>query len=227
MTDTAAIIGAGRLGAAVARRLPADTRIIISDTETEKGRRLAEAVNGTFVPDLAGMGQADLIILALPTPVIKGTVETLLGLAKKGAIILNMATSAQLEPELKQRNPAITVMDAKLIGSARSIENGEPGLVVIDCSNPEQGSRVQQLLRGLCQVEYGDADLVGKISRICSIEAIKAAVAVRKQLRALHVPEEWINIAITSACAGTMQAYVNNDIGPFSQQIARELELAD
>jgi len=227
MAITAAVIGAGRLGSVVARRLPEDTAVIIFDGQPDKGSQLAETVGGAFTPVLAGVAKADLIIIALPAPAVTETVESLLELAKPGAVILNMATSATMTPALRQRNPAVTLLDAKIIGQAKAIDEGEPGIIVVDGADRPTFELVQQQLQGFCQVESGDASLVEPISYIASVEGIKAALAVRRQLRELQVPEAWIKVAVCNCCAGTMQAFANDDIGPFSQKIVRDLALGD
>jgi ketopantoate reductase len=227
MPFRAAVIGAGRLGSVVAQRLPEETEVIVFDIQADKGRQLAETAGGTYASELEGVRAADLIIIALPVSVVDKTVASLLGIVKKGAVILNMATSAKMDPALQAEHPEVTILDAKIIGQAKAIFEGEPGIVILDCANRETFVMVQQQLRHFCRVEAGDPELVETISYIASVEGIKAALAVRRQLRELRIPEEWIKVAISNCCAGTMKAFANDDIGPFSQKIVRDLALKD
>lgn len=47
---------------------------------------------------------------------------------------------------------------------------------------------------------------------------------MRKKLAALNVPDEWIDVAIRTVCAGTMKSYTENDLGHFALELVRKLE---
>ncbi len=224
MSICVAVVGAGRMGTVVARQLPEQTRKIIIDIDAEKAGRLAERVAGISSTDLAGAESADLVAVVLPTPVVNETVEKLLPIVKKGATILNMATTAHIEPETAKKNDAVSIVDAKIIGHAGAISRGEPGIVVIDCSNADRFTMIKGQLPGFDKVVRGEANLVEKINKVGSTEGIRAAVTVRKKLAALNVPDRWINVAIRTVCAGTMRSYTENDLGHFALALVEKLE---
>ena len=105
-----------------------------------------------------------------------------------------------------------------------SISWGEPGIVVVDCNDKRRFNFIKDQLPGFHKVVQGEASLVERINKIGSTEGIKAAVSVRKKLAALNVPDEWIDVAIRTVCAGTMRSYTENDLGHFALELVRKLE---
>jgi hypothetical protein len=135
-----------------------------------------------------------------------------------------MATTFSIDPATAAKRPGITVVDAKIIGHAASMSRGEPGIVVVKSENAEVLSLIKNQLQGFADVVQGDADRVQAVNTIGSTEGIKAAVAVRKQLRTMDIPDAWIDVVIRSVCAGTMKAFTENDLGGFALELAKKLE---
>ncbi len=227
MSITVAVVGAGRMGSVIARRLPPDTKKIIIDTVPAKASELAEAVGGSWSVSPEQAGDADLIALVVPASAVREILEKFQVLVKKGAVILNMATTFSIDPATAAKRPGITVVDAKIIGHAASMSRGEPGIVVVQMENAEILSLIRHQLRGFAEVVQGDADLVQAVNTIGSTEGIKAAVAVRKQLKAMGIPDAWTDVVIRSVCAGTMKAFTENDLGGFALELVKKLESGD
>ena len=224
MSICMAVVGAGRMGSVVAGQLPKSTNKIIIDIDSEKASRLAETVGGVPSDSLESANKADLVAVVLPTPVVNETVEKLLHVVQKGTIILNMATTAHIDPAFLKNKKEIWIVDAKIIGHAMSISRGEPGIVVVDCDDASRFDLIREQLPGFHKVVRGDAGLVEKINKIGSTEGIKAAVKVRKKLSELDVPEEWMHVAIRTVCAGTMKSFTENDLGHFALELVKKIE---
>jgi hypothetical protein len=211
------------MGAVVARQLPGETRKIVIDTDLDTARGVADAVRGTASADLATAAEADLVAVVLPAPAVNATVQRLVGVLKTGAMVLNMATTATVDRSVAAKSRGVLVVDAKVIGHAASMARGAPGILVVKTEDPEVFGRVRQQYPGFSVVQ-GDADLVSAVNTIGSTEGIRAAVNVRKQLRAKRVPEDWIAVAIRTVCAGTMISFAENDLGHFARELAQRLE---
>ena len=224
MSICVAVVGAGRMGSVVAGQLPKRTKKIIIDIDPEKASRLVESVGGIPSDSLESAKKADLVAVVLPTPVVNETVEKLLNVVQKGTIILNMATTAHIDPAILKNKNEIWIVDAKIIGHAMSISRGEPGIVVVDCDDASRFDLIREQLPGFHKVVRGDAGLVEKINKIGSTEGIKAAVKVRKKLSELDVPEEWMHVAIRTVCAGTMKSFTENDLGHFALELVKKIE---
>jgi hypothetical protein len=224
---TVAVIGAGRMGSVVFRQLPSDTKKIIIDTDLAKASELAKTVGGSAAGSLEWAKDADLVAVVLPAPVVNETVAKLQALVKKGTVIINMATTAKIDPAILGMNPENFIVDTKIIGHAMSISKGEPGIIVAKTDNAEVLALIKSQLIGFTDVVRGDADLVPIINTIGSAEGIKAAVAIRKQLRAMDIPDEWITVAIRTVGAGTMKSFTENDLGHFAHGLMKKLEADD
>ena len=224
MSICMAVVGAGRMGSVVAGQLPKSTNKIIIDIDPEKASRLAETVGGMPSDSLESANKADLVAVVLPTPVVNETVEKLLNVVQKGTIILNMATTAHIDPAFLKNKKEIWIVDAKIIGHAMSISRGEPGIVVVDCDDASRFDLIREQLPGFYKVVRGDAGLAEKINKIGSTEGIRAAVKVRKKLSELDVPEEWMHVAIRTVCAGTIKSFAEDDLGHFALELVKRIE---
>jgi 6-phosphogluconate dehydrogenase (decarboxylating) len=224
MTLKVAIIGAGRMGSIVGKQLPEDVEKIIIDTDEAKAKALAEAIDGTYATSLTAAKDADVIDVVLPTPAVNPVMDELSGIAKDGAILMNMATSAFVDEAIRAKNPKIHIIDTKIIGHAMSMSQGSPCYVVVKTDNEEIFKVIASILPGYKKVVMGDADVVGKINSIGSGEGIRAAVTVRKLLKKYNIPRDWEDIVIYTVCAGTMRSYVENDLGHFARELADKLE---
>ena len=77
-----AVVGAGRMGSVIARRLPPDTKKIIVDTVPAKASELAETVGGSWSVSPEQAADADLIALVVPAAAVREILEKLQVLAK-------------------------------------------------------------------------------------------------------------------------------------------------
>ncbi|MEA4892511.1 MAG: NAD(P)-binding domain-containing protein [Peptococcaceae bacterium] len=224
MNLTAAVLGAGRMGSFVGLQLPREVKKVIVDTDEPKAKKLAEEVGGRYFLGLEGVGEADIIAIVLPAPAIPEISRGLLKHAKKGAVIINMATNGKVEEEVKAARPDLHFVDAKIIGHAGAMSAGAPSYVVVNTGDQEVYEKISYILPGYTKVVMGDSDLVPEINTIGSTEGIRAAVEVRKQLKKYNIPKDWEDIVIYTVCAGTMRAYVDDDLGGFGRALADRLE---
>lgn len=219
-----AVVGAGRMGSVVGRQLPDDVRKLIIDTDEAKAKALAEEISGTYALALDAAKDADLIPVVLPTPAVNPVMEQLVGIAKNGAILMNMATNGTVAPEIIEKNSKIHIVDTKIIGHAMSMNQGSPAYVVVNTEDERVLEKIQYILPGYKKVVMGNTDIVPEIAKIGSAEGIRAAITVRKLLKQYKIPKDWEDIVIYTICAGTMRSYVENDLGHFAKQLAEKLE---
>lgn len=215
-----AVIGAGRMGSVIAGQLPRATRKIIIDIDLQRAGCVAQMVGGTASDALDSAAPADVAVVVLPAPMVEGIVSQLVDLAKPGAVILNMATAAVIDPAVAGRRADVSVVDAKIIGHAKSITEGAPAIIVVGSDDAAIQHRIRSQFPGFRQVVAGDAGLVAEINRVGSTEGIRAAVRVRRELQRQGVSDEWIDVAIRTVCAGTLKAFVEDDLGDFARELA-------
>lgn len=219
-----AVVGAGRMGSFVAGQLPNDVEKIIIETNEATAKTVAEACGGTYFTEMSGVKDADVIAIVLPAGVIPLVIDELCSSAKAGAVIMNMATSGKIEEEIKEKYTHVTLVNSKIIGHADSMKEGAPAYVVVGTEDQAVYEKVASVLPGYTKVVMGDSEIVPKINTIGSHIGIRAAIEVRKELQAYNIPKEWEDILIYTVCAGTMRAYVENNLGHFGAVLAEKLE---
>jgi 3-hydroxyisobutyrate dehydrogenase-like beta-hydroxyacid dehydrogenase len=212
------------MGSVVASRLPFETEITIIDSNFKLAQEVAGKVSGRAFSGYEGAADADMVMLVLPKQAVNEAVEKLLEIVKEGTIILNMATSGYVLPELHRQRKGVFIYDAKIIGHAGSILRGEPGIIVVNCFDQEKFELIKRLLAGFGKIEQGDSSLVERINILSSTEGIRTAVNLKKKLQEMNVPDEWINVAIRTVCAGTMKSFTENDLGHFAQELVKKME---
>lgn len=223
MKTTVAIVGSGRMASVFANQLPKETRKIIINRNIASAKILADKVNGIAYDSYECVKEADVIALIIPASVVNEVLEEVIKYTKEGSIVINMATSARINPDLIRENKDI--VDTKIIGHAKSMsEWGEPGLVVVNTDDLEIFNIIKSQLPGYKNVVIGDSDLVEKINSIALEEGIKAAVEVRKKLENLLIPEEWVTTAIRTCTTGGIKSYLEDDLGHFGKKVVEKLE---
>lgn len=222
-----AVIGAGRMGSLIASKLPTEMKKIVIDKDRDKAREVAEQIEAEYSDKIEMAAAADMIMMVLPTPAIKEMVGKLMDVIKDGTTILNMATTAQIEPAMVLNNRDIAIIDTKIIGHAKEIFRGEPAIIVVNTADEARFAAIANVLKKFYKVVQGDSSLVETINSLASSEGIKAAVAIRKKLQTLNVDNDWINVAIRTVCAGTMKAFTEDDLGHFARELVKKLEQED
>lgn len=212
------------MGSVVSRQLPGDVEKLIIDSDEAKASALASEIGGSYASELGAAKAADIVMVVLPTPEINGVMDQLGGLAREGAIIMNMATNGVIEPNIIKENPKIHFVESKIIGHAMSVKHGSPAYVVVQTEDQAILEKIQHILPGFKKVVKGEVALVPEIAKIGSSEGIRAAITVRKLLKPYNIPRDWEDIVIYTICAGTMRSYVENDLGHFAKQLAEKLE---
>lgn len=218
------VIGTGRMGSVIAKRLPQEhNRLLINSGKTE-GKELADRIGAAYTTDLRKLKESDVIILCVPATTTSIIAKQAASFAKEGAIFINCATKAFFEEQLKQNYLNLYFVEAKMIGHAGSLEQGKSAFVVVDTDKREMFHMIAELFYRMGTVQMGDAKSVPALSTMAAEAGLRTAVALRKQLTMYGLPEEMENILIESVCAGTMSAYVRNDLGHFGQELAEKLE---
>lgn len=224
MVQTFALIGAGRMGGFLARQLPPQLDTIVIDTDAEKAAALAAEIGARHSASIADAASADVAALVLPAPAIPAAAAAIAPLMAPGAVLLNMATEGVVENALRQAHPALHIVDAKIIGHAKSMAAGADSVVVAGTEDEDVLARIAYCLPGYSKVVMGDASIVPVINRLGSAEGIRAAVSLRKQVQPYGLPQDWVDTLINTVCAGTMRAYVDGDLGEFARKLAEKLE---
>ncbi len=223
MEATVTVIGAGRMGKIIARQLPEETRKIIIDQKLQRAEELASAIDGIASTDIGAAQEADLFFIVVPASEVNAVVEQICRVARKGAVIVNMATSVNINEQTKNDKHFLNFVEGKIIGQASAMEQGEPGILVVDTVDRAIYRLIKSQLpmfKGICQ---GNPDLVPYINTVAVNAGLRAAVQASQELTLKGIPEDWLKTALKTICAGTVKAYAEDDLGPFARELANKL----
>jgi prephenate dehydrogenase len=110
MRNIVAVLGAGRMGSAIAKQLPKETQKIIIDRDLSTAKMVASEVIGEYNSDLQDAKDADLVLLVLPPLAVEETIEKLASMMKSNSVIVNLATSANIDEKYSKRREDFSLM---------------------------------------------------------------------------------------------------------------------
>ena len=103
-----AVVGAGRMGSIVAGQVPREIDLTVIDTDAARAAEIAGQTRADRSgADMALAGDADIILLVLPAPVIPAAAEQAATAAKPGALIVDMATKGCFPEGIAGKYPAV------------------------------------------------------------------------------------------------------------------------
>lgn len=217
-----AIIGAGRMGSLLASRVPGSFRKVIISRRRQKAQALADEVGGIASDQLSAVRGCGVVLLALPGPSVGPLLADLQPHLDERALVVNMATDTDTE-ELAAACPNIQLAAAKVIGHAREMAHGSPGIVVLDRVNAEQEELLASILGGLGPVIQDDESKVRAANTAVAEEMVRAEQALRQRLEEVGLDSDLIRIAIKTTAPGIIRSLGDNDAGPFVQEVIRRV----
>lgn len=221
--ETVAIIGAGRMGSFIARKLNSQYNIILIDKDLRKCGLLAKEISAIATDSYSLLALSDYVILALPADAIHQAISELKSVLQQQQVVINVSTNTEkiaLDPLKKLSKIAA----AKIMGHAQHMAStGELPLIVIDSEDITIRNRVAKIFSLLGTVCFGDEILVKNINNIASEEAIRAALNIMKRLEEINIPPEYISFAIRNVACGTMSAFALGEGGPFVQKLIQKI----
>ena len=93
------VLGCGKMGSVVAKKLPDDVNKIIVDRNQEKLEALSKSIDCKYSTSIDILADADIVAVILPESEVNKNVESICEIAKDKAIILNMSTNGARSEE--------------------------------------------------------------------------------------------------------------------------------
>ncbi|MDN5300723.1 MAG: hypothetical protein PWQ60_237 [Thermoanaerobacteraceae bacterium] len=220
--ETVAIVGTGRMGSLLARKLSEKYKLILIDKDVRRCGMLARELGAECTMEYSLLSEADFIIIALPASIIPGAIGEIKPFLKQEHILINISTDTNMEAFAPLKN-CCKLVSAKIIGHALQIDFGELPLIMIDGENEKARNKTAEIFGNIGAVKFGPEKIVAEINHIASEEGIKAAYNIQNRLKQLNIPEEYMSFAIRNVACGTMNAYAVGDAGPFAREIIKKL----
>ena len=217
-----AIIGAGQLGYQLYRAAPTAQRLLI-DTRPSCPEYFADAELG-YTTNLKDAAQCDIVAMAVPPAACQGILETICPVLKAGTIVLNFPTKYLMPQELKDKFPAVKLLESKLLGSAVGLSRGLEHLVILDEANTDAqtAEQVKACLSGL-KVTVGDYRIVPKVNSFAMKAALADAIRLEKDLRGQGYGDDVVKAVVGGLMPGSIISYVADTLGEFGRDLVEEL----
>ncbi|WP_445524374.1 nuclear transport factor 2 family protein [Streptomyces cyslabdanicus] len=187
-SHTVAVLGLGRMGAAIATRLADQGRDVIGWTRS--GRHVAGAVETTRDPNDA-VAKADVTLLALfDGPACRQVVDRIRPSLRPDTIVLNTSTIAPTEASALARRLGPSYVHAPVLGSVPAVAAGT--LRILAAGGQDALDRARPVLRALGTVRpVDDAATAAALKLVANSSLAGAVLALRDALRqadALNLP---------------------------------------
>nr|VFK25651.1 MAG: NADP oxidoreductase coenzyme F420-dependent [Candidatus Kentron sp. MB]VFK29632.1 MAG: NADP oxidoreductase coenzyme F420-dependent [Candidatus Kentron sp. MB]VFK74846.1 MAG: NADP oxidoreductase coenzyme F420-dependent [Candidatus Kentron sp. MB] len=221
---TVGILGAGRLGSAIANRLVSSRRLVIADREENRARRIAHALDAEFSTVTRLVTRMSVLLLAVPPEEILSLISTYRDRFRRGALLVNLATSLgtdTLNEALERKD--IKAVGAKPVTQATALRSGRKVVFVTACQDIALRERLTRVLAPVGKLIHGDEMNVSEINALATRAALAFARHLRCSLAAKHVPAPLINAAVYSVAVGTILDYPNDNDNPYIRTQLKEL----
>ncbi|MDR3637985.1 MAG: hypothetical protein P4L84_29535 [Isosphaeraceae bacterium] len=196
------IVGGGRLGGVLARRLCRFYRLDVHDrvdcVEADVAAR-CRARRASF-PDLCAACEVVLLCVSALE------VERLLSEAPASSpLFVSLAT--ELDHEAATRRPGVArrrLVALKLIGQFRALEEGLPALFVTLHRGEAELAVLRQIFATIGPIEIGDDRWVNTLNRTATAAALRLCEEFRTLFAGQNVPHDWVDAALKGVLVGTV-----------------------
>lgn len=219
------IIGIGRLGSALAKRLAPHCSLLLSDSFLGKARQMAKILNADFGNTRYLSEKADMILLAVPPEEICPLVEKEEAFLKEGTVLVNLATSLdthEIKACLKRQD--IRVIGLKPITQAYALAHGHPSIFVTSCEEEGLREKLTPLLREIGEIVVGNDMLVKEINAEATRWGLKLFLSLQDKLKSMNVPQNFIDVAIKTVAVGTILDYPTDGPNSYIEERLKELK---
>lgn len=200
-----AIIGAGKMAALLARRLPAGCRKVIIGTRKSRAAILADEVGGLASEQISAVRGCRVVFLAVPGGAAPQVIQDAAAHLDPGAIVANLSLELSTA-DLIAQFPRLRIAAVKIIGHATELEQGAPTVVVLDHVDVEAEELLSGLLEGFGTVVPGDESKVLAANQAVAEVMGEAGATLRRRLAELGLGREAIAAAITTLGPGVLRS---------------------
>ncbi|SEA00826.1 NADP oxidoreductase coenzyme F420-dependent [Thalassobacillus cyri] len=212
------LAGIGKLGSALMSQWAKhDITIGVYHPNQAKAESFISYYPNGFLLKETDITQLDVMLLALPAkriiPFIQERKDT-------DTLFINMATSLSTE-EVRREFPDKKIAGLKFMGHAADLSEHGNGLFITEQQLP---AALLNVFRYVGEVKNDDEDVVIKVNKMATYQAIKAAVEIEKEFERKHLPMEYKERALTSLAPEVIRSYSQGKLGHFGQEIAKEFK---
>lgn len=215
------VVGVGRLGRELARRIAEYHNLTIFDVDAQRRERISSQYGAKQAESMLELANLDAVILAVPDRAVVSCIEAFQTVSAK-AVLINVATNISQHLLQRSAKGRVSCISVKFVSQATEMSCGQSPLLIINDQPSELVPLVQEVFRSVGEQIVGRADMVAAINSIAAEAALVAAVCIEEKLHRQKIHDALIiKNAIRQVAAGVLKAYADNDLGPFAQDVAK------
>lgn len=219
------ILGCGKMGSVVAKKLPDYVNKIIVDRNEEKLQVLSEKINCKYSTSIDVLSDADIVAIVLPESEVDKNIENVCKIVKDGTIVLNMSTNGSVDDNIKEKYKNINIIETKIIGQSSMIEKfSAPSAIIIGSKDKNIIEKIKYIFKEFSYVECGDVDKVPLAVQTATRQAITTCMDLKEKLEDLDVDKSWQEALFKCVLNGTIGSFMDDTLGPFARKIVKEIE---
>lgn len=218
------ILGAGRLGKALALRLRDKNEVAVADINPKLTKQFTKQNGLTFLLEDDLYASSDLAILCVPPGEIESVVRRIDERNSGVTMILNTATGIDT-PALIGRLGLrrTTLIGLKPIGQFTAIQYGVPVVFVTAHSEPADLTFLSNVFSGVGVIRRGDEKIVQVLNREATRLALEFGRAFLKAVQPIAADSEWELSALRSCAGGTILDYPPEARNPYTSALLTQM----
>jgi len=219
------LVGAGRLGTALACRLPA--RIgWIADIDRRRAEVLAREVSALAVSSDELFRDCRVILLAVPPAAVETLMVESGSRLAADAVVFDLATGVDTK-RLRRRGlpPSGRLAGLKPIVQAYAFGHGAGAVFVLDPEDRDLRDVAAGIVEPAGSVVIGDTARVREINNAATRAALRLVYELQSEIRPLSMDPQWIAAALHTVAAGTIQDWPPGQPNDYLRDRLRELNL--
>ena len=218
------IVGVGRLGSVLARRLATRYEVLVWDQDPEALRRAAARPDVKAAPFEKLGGVCGVVLLCVPAGEVLAVLREAARLGAHNPLYLSLATAVSSD-ELGKAGLAmrLRVAGVKVVGQFTAIEHGLPALFVTSHEDAGIRHEIQEVLGDLGEVVAGEEDRIAALNRTAARLALQTGATFAKACEQMGIPSGWQEAALRNVLVGTLLDYPPETANSYTRAILEEL----
>lgn len=220
------VLGAGRLGRVLARRLAGRFHVAVHDRDARLARQFAEPSGIDFLGADDLVRTSDLVALCIPGDQVVPWLLGLLPSSRAGGWFVNLATD--LPTTALRREPrlaGVRVVGLKPVAQFVSLSRGLPGLFVTTASDPSELALLEHVFSDLGRVVPGDEDIVGEVNRRATEAALRFCLGWPLE-RSMPIDPDVAEAALKNVVVGTILDFPPDPANGYTARIIEAIRMA-
>lgn len=219
------VVGAGRLGRAIANRVPNAFDLVVVSRRSDQFPRPNGQGKLIVTDDLREARGSSVVLIAVPSSQVVTAMTALRPYLPSGALVANMATEAATD-DVAAVMPRCRVVGCKVLGQSGEIERGSPALVAVQYASPEDRKLLAAVFSDVGEVVAASEELATAVNSLVARRMVDAHAGLADELQRLGVGDHVVRAVLGNLAVGVLRSIANGDAGPYLRRVIEEFGAA-